>query len=76
MSFVDPNFNEFYTDESSKIMFPTRLTVKQILCYVNEHVAVLCINLRMSLIKLISLFRKVSPLQKQSRNPSFYFCDL
>ena len=41
MSFVDPNFNEFYTDESSKIMFPTQTDGKQILCYVSEHVAVI-----------------------------------
>jgi len=41
MSFINPNLSEFYTDESSMIVFPVQIDGKELLCYVNEHVAVI-----------------------------------
>lgn len=41
MSFINPNLNEFYTDESSEIMFPVQIDGIQLFCYVNEHVSVI-----------------------------------
>ncbi len=41
MSFINPNLSEFYTDESSIIVFPVQIDGKELLCYVNEHVAVI-----------------------------------
>jgi hypothetical protein len=41
MSFISRDFSEFYTDESSNIVFPAQIDGKELLCYVNEHVTVI-----------------------------------